>query len=315
MSFKRKITKILILIIFAGCAKNKIDFSSTVDITDRSLDKQSNILIDKNLMDNIYGPTPNEYPTPNNLVNEKRSTWGMVVLPARSRVFELIKVLKLFETYQLKPNVIIAYEYSSLIAYPFTKKMKVGELEWLLYESFQKKEKNIEAWAIKFRNNLKAKYHGLSLSSSYPLLNVPVWDVVNNVETFADSDDAEKWFSLTTLEIKSYEGKMPSWLKSINLDKIRQHYGLDKLVVIDLFGDKISFKQDDGYLHGVYGTYLSFKKNMIRNKPEIIWMNFFSDSVTQDELPQASEILKKPSDELDALIKRLSKTINGELIN
>jgi hypothetical protein len=318
MNFRKKIIKNCLVFIFSvglfsACARNKVNLASTVEFNAETISNSPTISIDEQQVVNVYGPIP--------ISNEKsffqsnKSTWGLVVLPARSRVFELIKILKLFETYNLSPNLIVAYEYSALLMVAFTQKMRVGELEWLIYQSFSKEESNIERWAQGFKNELKLKLGDLNLDKSSPMLVLPMWNASQGKEVFVDSGQADSWLRLMSLDAKSFDGHIAGWLKIFNLDKIRQHYGLDKLVVIDLFGDKIIFNKNDDYLHGVYGTYLSVKKAKIVSDKNTIVLNLSSDGVDQNQLPVAAEILKSPTDQLDEKIRKLPSLLNEGIEN
>jgi len=319
MNYKKKITRkllpiISLIFVCSSCANKKVNINSTVDFS-TELNQENIPSISTNHFDNsTYGPSPQNLEINSDKLQIEPS-WALVVLPARSRVFELIKVLKLFETYKLRPNVVVAYEYAALLMYPFSQKMRIGELEWLIYQSFNKNDETIEDWASHFKNELKTKFALFNLDKSYPLLALPMWQVSGASEVLIDSGTVENWLKLTTLEMKSYAGHIAGWLRTFNVERIRQHYGVDKIVVIDLFGDKILFNQSDDYLHGVYGTYLSVKKNKIVTDKNIIILNLSIAGVDQDQMPVAAEILKTPSEFYNEQIGKLKSQLSEGIEN
>jgi hypothetical protein len=168
---------------------------------------------------------------------------------------------------------------------------------------------DMESWSKSFQQVLIDKIKDKKLESTKPIIVIPTWDTSLNRSMLNDNGPVDKLVKLTTLEYKSFENNIPAWVKSIDYEAMRNHYSVDKMVVLDFFGDKLLFKQNNDYLHGVYGAYLSVKnKSKLELNDNIIYIDL-STSHDQDAMPLAGDFLKAPSLDFRRVIEDLNNKI------
>jgi hypothetical protein len=103
MNYKKKLTSIFLIIIFSACSNKKIHINNTVEISPSVLDNNVSMVQSYMIGSGDYGPQPPENFLDYSNKNQAK-TWGLVILPARARVFELIKFIKILEEKSLLPN-------------------------------------------------------------------------------------------------------------------------------------------------------------------------------------------------------------------
>lgn len=253
---------IILVCFYSSCATNQTSVNNDSDINVVDIDKGSSLktspVIDNDNNEHIgVGPSlPNSESVSINQ-SEKKNVWGLILSPGLNRVIcHAVAVRALYEK-GVRFNVFTGSGMSAVVAAFLSEDITPEVIEWKFHKFFQKTKGMrpfTEAWLSEVDGTLLKDFKDKKIQNTKHTLVIPVY---NNSENKIEYVRRGNLRTKLIENLKLSKGKIGKYSTPLERGLLKaseiRELGVQKIVSINVLGQKISFSKNEDYLFGLYG--------------------------------------------------------------